>query len=56
MVDPILDEIARVRQELIKKHGGIHGWVRHVQELDRARRKKQKRKKASGKRKAKASS
>jgi hypothetical protein len=23
MSDPILDEIARVRQELVKKHGGI---------------------------------
>lgn len=40
MSDPILDEIARVRQELIKKHGGIEGYIRHVRELDRAHRKK----------------
>jgi hypothetical protein len=53
MADPILDEIWRVREELVKKHGGIHGWVRHVQKLDRARRKK--RKKAS-KKKAKTTS
>jgi hypothetical protein len=55
MNDPILDEIARVRQELVKKHGGIDGYFRHVQELDRARRRKQKRKKASRKQKTKAS-
>jgi hypothetical protein len=43
MADPILDEIWRVRAELVKKHGGIHGWVRHMQKLDRARRQKRKR-------------
>ena len=39
MADPILDEIWRVRQELVKKHGGIDGYFRHIQKLDRARRK-----------------
>jgi hypothetical protein len=42
MSDPILVEIARVRQELVKKHGGIDGYFRHIQKLDRARRKKRK--------------
>ena len=42
MADPILDEIHRVREELIKKHGGVHGYVRYIQKLDRARRKKRK--------------
>ena len=40
MSDPILDEIARVRQELVKKHGGLEGYIRYVQKLDRAHRKK----------------
>ena len=43
MSDPILDEIARVRQELVKKHGGIEGYFQHIQKLDRARRNKRKR-------------
>jgi hypothetical protein len=28
--DPILDEIHRVREELIKKHGGFDGLMKHV--------------------------
>jgi hypothetical protein len=42
MSDPILDEIARVRQELVKKHGGVEGYFQHIQKLDRARRTKRK--------------
>lgn len=42
MNDPILDEIARVRQELIKKHGGVDGYFAYIQKLDRSRRKKRK--------------
>jgi hypothetical protein len=38
MSDPILEEIWRVRQELIKQHGGLEGYVAYVQKLDRARR------------------
>lgn len=53
MSDPILDEIARVRQELVKKHGGLDGYIRYVQKLDRARRKKRKK---TSKPKAKTSS
>ena len=47
MADEILDEIWRVRAELVKKHGGIHGYMEYVRKLDLARRKaKSKRKKA----------
>jgi hypothetical protein len=38
MPDPILDEIRRVRDELIKEHGGWKGYFRYVQKLDRAHR------------------
>jgi tetratricopeptide (TPR) repeat protein len=37
MSDPILEEIWRVRQELIKRHGGLDGYFAYVQKLDRAR-------------------
>jgi hypothetical protein len=40
MDDPILDEIWRVRQELVKKHGGLEGYLDYIQKLDRARRRK----------------
>jgi hypothetical protein len=49
MPDPILDEIRRVRVELIKQYGGWKEYFRYVQKLDRAHRlygQKQKRKKA----------
>ncbi len=49
MPDPILDEIRRVRVELIKQYGGWKEYFRYVQKLDRAHRldgRKQKRKKA----------
>jgi hypothetical protein len=39
MTDPILDEIWRVREELIKEHGGLDGYLTYVQKLDHARRK-----------------
>jgi hypothetical protein len=40
MSDPILEEIARVRQELLKKHGGMKGYIQYVRKLDQAHRKK----------------
>jgi hypothetical protein len=43
MADPILDEIWRVREELIKKHGGFDGYFAYIQKLDRARRRQQSR-------------
>jgi hypothetical protein len=50
MDDPILDEIWRVRAELLKEHGGLKGLFKYIQKLDRAhRRRKQRRKAGSAK-------
>ena len=40
--DLIVEEARQVREELVKKHGGLDGWIDHLQELDKAhsRRKK----------------
>jgi hypothetical protein len=46
MADPILDEIWRVREELIKKHGGLDGYFAYIQKLDRARRRREQRQKS----------
>jgi len=35
--DPIVDEVRRVREELVKRHGGLDGWISHLQEMDRQR-------------------
>ncbi len=37
MPDEILDEIARVRAELLETYGGFEGYFQHLQELDKAR-------------------
>ncbi len=42
MQDPILDEIWRVREELLERYGGLHGLIKHVQAMDRARARKAK--------------
>jgi hypothetical protein len=31
--DPIVDEIHKVREELLAEHGGMDGYVRHLEEL-----------------------
>jgi len=38
MSDPILEEIWRVREQLIQRHGGVKGYFQYVQKLDRLRR------------------
>jgi hypothetical protein len=40
MSDPILEEIWRVREELIKRHGGLDGYLDYIEKLDRTRRKR----------------
>ena len=45
MPDPILEEIWRVREQLIKEHGGVEGYFHYVQELDRLRRQRERRRK-----------
>ena len=52
--DIFVDEVRRVRAELIKRYGGLDGWMDHLQEMDRERaarlkRAKQKRAKAATK-------
>jgi hypothetical protein len=43
MADPILDEIWRVREALIKQHGGLDGYFDYIQQLERARRQREQR-------------
>ena len=43
MKDPMLEEIWRVRDELIKRHGGVHGYLDYLRTLDRERVRKAKR-------------
>ena len=31
--DPIVEEIHEVRRKLLEEHGGIDGYMRHIQEL-----------------------
>jgi hypothetical protein len=35
--DVIVDEVRRVRDELVKKYGGLDGWIQHLQAMDRER-------------------
>jgi hypothetical protein len=37
MNDIIVEEVRRVREELIKRHGGIDEYFKHCQAQDRAR-------------------
>ena len=34
-VDPLLDEVRRRRAELVRKHGGLRGWVDHVRRVQK---------------------
>ncbi len=57
MGDPVLEEIWRVREMLVKQHGGIAGFLKYVEKLDRARRRRKKRPQTAkpGKQKVKGS-
>ncbi len=37
MTDPIVEEVRRVREELIRQYGGLDGYLKHCQEQDRQR-------------------
>jgi hypothetical protein len=39
----IVDEVRRVREELVKRYGGLGGWIEHLQGMDRDRARKAKR-------------
>lgn len=42
MNDPNVDEVRRVRDELVKKYGGLEGWIEHLQLQERTRKRKAK--------------
>ena len=50
MSDPMLDEIWRVREELFRQHGGLDGYIKHVQKLERAHAERQEKTQPSGRR------
>ena len=31
--DPIVDEIHRIREQLLEEHGGLDGYVAHLQKM-----------------------
>ena len=31
--DPVVEEIHRVREELLREHGGLDGYMRHLEQL-----------------------
>jgi hypothetical protein len=33
--DPLIDEVRETRERLLREHGGLAGWVRYLQELQR---------------------
>jgi hypothetical protein len=48
MSDEIVEEVRRVREQLIERYGGIDSYFKHCQAQDRASRAKAQRKKRSG--------
>jgi hypothetical protein len=44
--DVIVDEVRRVRDQVVKRHGGLDGWIAHLQAMDRSRRHKAKKRTA----------
>ncbi len=33
--DPVVDEIHKIREELLAQYGGFDGYMRHIEELQR---------------------
>jgi hypothetical protein len=46
--DDIVEEIRRIREELINRHGGIEGYFRHCQAQERAATARRKPRHANG--------
>jgi hypothetical protein len=38
MIDAIVDEVRRVREELIQRYGGLEGYLKQCEEQNRRRR------------------
>jgi hypothetical protein len=32
--DPVVEEIHRIRQELLEEHGGIEGYLEHIKKVE----------------------
>jgi hypothetical protein len=45
MTDPILEQISQARDALLKKHGGLDGLFKYVQQLHDAHERERKKKK-----------
>ncbi len=43
MTDPIVDEVRRVREDLIERHGGLDGYLRYCEQQDRRLEREKKR-------------
>ena len=37
MTDPIVEEVRRVREDLIQRYGGLEGYLKHCEAQDRRR-------------------
>ena len=48
ITDPNVEEVRRVREELIKQHGGLDGYIKHLQAMDRERLRKRKQNRSQG--------
>jgi hypothetical protein len=35
--DPLIDDVRQTRRRLVEQHGGLRGWVKHLQELQSQR-------------------
>jgi len=38
--DPLIDQVRETRARLIREHGGLRGWVRHLQQEQQIRAEK----------------
>ena len=46
ITDSNVEEVRRVREELIKRHGGLDGYMKHLEAMDRERNRTAKQKRA----------
>ena len=35
VLDPLIDEVRRTRERLVREHGGLRGWFEHLRELQK---------------------
>jgi hypothetical protein len=33
--DPLIDEVRQTRERLVREHGGLAGWAKYLQELQK---------------------